>query len=67
MAMQYDVKSFHATASTLAYGDRTRLKCVVISPVTSTTFNSCVVELGEYYGANYIERCYRHGGWRSLA
>jgi hypothetical protein len=44
MAMQYDVKSFHATASTLAYGDRTRLKGVVISPVTSTTFNSCVVD-----------------------
>jgi hypothetical protein len=33
MAMQYDVKSFHATASTLAYGDRTRLKGVVISPL----------------------------------
>ena len=44
MAMQYDVKSFHATASTLAYGDRTRLKGVVISPSTSTTFNSCVVD-----------------------
>jgi hypothetical protein len=44
MAMQYDVKSFHATASTLAYGDRTRLKGVVISPVTSTTLNSCVVD-----------------------
>ena len=44
MAMQYDVKSFHATASSLAYGDRARLKGVVISPVTSTTFNSCVVD-----------------------
>jgi hypothetical protein len=44
MAMQYDVKSFHATASSLAYGDRTRLKGVVISPVTSVTFNSCVVD-----------------------
>ena len=44
MTMQYDVKSFHATASTLAYGDRTRLKGVVISPIASTTFNSCVVD-----------------------
>jgi hypothetical protein len=44
MAMQYDVKSFHATSSTLAYADRVRLKGVVISPSTSTTFNSCVVD-----------------------
>ena len=44
MGMQYDVKSFHATASTLAYNGRNRLKGVVISPSTSTTFNSCVVD-----------------------
>jgi len=44
MAMQYDVKSFHATSSSLAYADRVRLKGVVISPSTSTTFNSCVVD-----------------------
>lgn len=44
MAMQYDVKSFHATSSSLAYGTRTRLKGVVLSPSTSVTFNSCVVD-----------------------
>jgi hypothetical protein len=44
MAMQYDVKSFHATASSLAVPYRTRLKGVVISPTSSTTFNSCVVD-----------------------
>ena len=44
MGMQTDVKSFHATASSLAYAGRTRLKGVVISPVTSTTYNSCVVD-----------------------
>lgn len=44
MGMQYDVKSFHATASSLAFGDRTRLKGVVLSPSTSVTFNSCVVD-----------------------
>jgi hypothetical protein len=44
MAMQYDVKSFHATASSLAYNGRVRLKGVVISPVTSVTYNSCVVD-----------------------
>jgi hypothetical protein len=44
MAMQYDVKSFHATVSSLAYDGRVRLKGVVISPVSSTTFNSCVVD-----------------------
>jgi hypothetical protein len=44
MGMQYDVKSFHATASTLAYDERVRLKGVVLSPSTSTTFNSCVVD-----------------------
>jgi len=44
MAMQYDVKSFHATVSSLAYDGRVRLKGVVISPVSSTTYNSCVVD-----------------------
>ena len=51
MAMQYDVKSFHATSSSLAYAARSRLKGVVISPVTSVTFNSCVVDTaGELTG-----------------
>lgn len=51
MAMQYDVKSFHAEESSLAYAARTRLKGVVISPTTSTTFNSCVVDTaGELSG-----------------
>jgi len=44
MAMQTDVKSYHAVSSSLAYGSRTRLKGVVLSPSTSTTFNSCVVD-----------------------
>ena len=44
MAMQYDVKSFHASSSGLIYGDRTRLKGVVISPSTSVTFNSTFVD-----------------------
>jgi hypothetical protein len=44
MAMQYDVKSFHATASVLAYSGRNRLKGVVLSPSTSVTYNSCVVD-----------------------
>ena len=44
MAMQYDVKSYHASSSSLAYGDRARLKGIVLSPSTSTTFNSCVVD-----------------------
>lgn len=44
MGMQYDVKSYYAGSSSLAYGDRTRLKGVVLSPSTSTTFNSCIVD-----------------------
>ena len=44
MAMQTDVFSYHAVSSSLAYGARSRLKGVVISPVTSVTFNSCVVD-----------------------
>ena len=42
--MQTDVLSYHATSSSLAYGARTRLKGIVLSPSTSTTFNSCVVD-----------------------
>jgi hypothetical protein len=53
MGMQYDVKSYHATASSLAYGARTRLKGVVISPVTSTTFNSCVVDTAGSFNGTY--------------
>ena len=44
MAMKYDVKSFHATSSTLAYNGRNRLKGVVISPTSSSTFHSSVVD-----------------------
>ena len=40
MAMQYDVKSAHASASGLAVGYRTRLKGVLMSPSASTTVNS---------------------------
>ena len=53
MAMQYDVKSYHATNSSLAYGARTRLKGVVISPVSSTTFNSCVVDTLDALSGTY--------------
>jgi len=42
--MQYDVKSYHATASGLAYDGRVRLKGIVLSPSTSVTYNSCVVD-----------------------
>jgi len=44
MGMQYDVKSVHSTVSGLIYGERTRLKGVVISPSTSVTFNSAFVD-----------------------
>jgi hypothetical protein len=44
MAMQYDVKSFHASTSSLAYDGRVRLKGVILSPSTSVTLNSCVVD-----------------------
>ena len=37
--MQYDVKSFHNSASGVAVGYRTRLKGVLISPSTAVTFN----------------------------
>ena len=39
MAMQYDVKSVHSSASGVAVGYRTRLKGVVISPSESQTLN----------------------------
>lgn len=44
MAMQYDVKSYHNTASGLAVSYRTRLKGVVISPTTSVTANTTIVD-----------------------
>ena len=44
MAMQYDVKSYYAASSSLAYGARTRLKGVVLSPSTSVTYNSAIVD-----------------------
>lgn len=37
--MQYDVKSYHNTVSGVAVNFRTRLKGVIISPQSSTTFN----------------------------
>ena len=40
MAMQYDVKSAHTSASGVAVGYRTRLKGVLMSPSASTTVNS---------------------------
>jgi hypothetical protein len=40
MAMQYDVKSYHNTASGVAVGYRTRLKGILISPSTAVTFNT---------------------------
>ena len=46
MAMQYDVKSFHASASALAYDGRVRLKGVITSPTTSTVFNTAVLDAG---------------------
>ena len=53
MAMQYDVKSFHATVSGLAYNGRNRLKGVILSPSTSTTFNSCVVDTAGALSGTY--------------
>ena len=53
MGMQYDVKSFYAASSTLAYDGRVRLKGVVISPSTSTTFNSCVVDTAGTLSGTY--------------
>jgi hypothetical protein len=42
--MQFDVKSYHASASGLAVSYRTRLKGVLISPTTSTTYNTTFVD-----------------------
>ena len=42
--MQYDVKSYHSSSSGLIFNGRTRLKGVVLSPTTSTTYNSCFVD-----------------------
>jgi hypothetical protein len=39
MTMQYDVESYHNTVSGVAVPYRTRLKGVVLSPTTSTTYN----------------------------
>jgi hypothetical protein len=44
MTMQYDVKSFHNTTSGVAVPYRTRLKGVVISPSTSVTINTSIVD-----------------------
>jgi hypothetical protein len=44
MTMQYDVKSFHNTESGVAVNYRARLKGVVVSPSTSTTFNTSIVD-----------------------
>ena len=44
MTMQYDVKSYHHTASGLAVPYRTRLKGVLISPTTSVAFNTVIVD-----------------------
>ena len=44
MTMQYDVKSYHNTASGLAVPYRTRLKGVLISPTTSVAFNTVLVD-----------------------
>jgi hypothetical protein len=44
MAMQYDVKSFHNTLSGVAVPYRTRLKGVVVSPSTSVTINTTIVD-----------------------
>ena len=42
MTMQYDVKSYHNSVSGVAVPYRTRLKGVVISPVSSTTYNVAI-------------------------
>ena len=40
MTMQFDVKSYHNSASGVAFASRTRLKGVLISPSTSVTYNT---------------------------
>jgi hypothetical protein len=44
MAMQTDVLSYHNTTSGLAVPYRTRLKGVLISPTTSVSFNTVIVD-----------------------
>jgi hypothetical protein len=44
MTMQYDVKSYHNTVSGVAVPYRTRLKGVVVSPSTSVTYNTSIVD-----------------------
>jgi len=53
MAMQYDVKSYHASSSSLAYDGRARLKGVVLAPSTSVTYNSCVVDTAGALSGTY--------------
>ena len=40
MTMQYDVKSYHNSTSGVAFASRTRLKGVLISPISSVTYNT---------------------------
>lgn len=40
MGMQYDVQSYHSTTSGVAVAYRVRLKGVLISPVSSVTYNT---------------------------
>jgi S-formylglutathione hydrolase FrmB len=42
--MQYDVKSYHNSTSGLAVNYRARLKGVLISPTTSVTYNTAIVD-----------------------
>jgi hypothetical protein len=51
--MQYDVKSFHASASTLAYDGRVRLKGVITSPTASTVFNTAVLDTAGALSGTY--------------
>jgi hypothetical protein len=44
MAMQYDVKSKHASTSGLIYGSRTRLKGALMFPLTGTTGYAAFVD-----------------------
>jgi hypothetical protein len=44
MAMQTDVLSYHNTVTGVAVPYRTRLKGVVVSPSTSTTYNTSIVD-----------------------
>jgi hypothetical protein len=44
MGMQTDVKSYHNTVSGVAVPYRTRLKGVVVSPSTSVTLNTSIVD-----------------------